>query len=257
MGVHGRVVEDLRDETGSLLDLLTGADLSAPTPAAGWTVQDQLNHLACFDDAAALAITDPDAFRAAAAELPAGDFPGVLAERQRGMPAAETDAWFRTARARFLELAAVHDGSTRLPWYGVTMSLTSSVTARIMETWAHGQDVADALGVHRAPTARLRHVCHLGVATRGHSFRIRGLPVPAADVAVELTAPDGGTWSWGSDVDGQRVTGPALDFCLLVTQRRHLADTALTAEGDTAAAWLRVAQAYAGVPGPGRPPLPR
>lgn len=253
MAVHAQVVADLRDETDSLLAVLDGASWDAPTPAAGWTVQDQVNHLAHFDDAASLAITDPAKFRAAAAELPAGDFPGVLAERYRGLAAAESDAWFRTARDRFLALAASHDGSTRLPWFGVTMSLTSSVTARIMETWAHGQDVADALGVRREPTARLRHVCHLGVVTRGHSFRLRGLPVPTADVAVELTAPDGSTWSWGSPVDGQQVTGPALDFCLLVTRRRHRTDTALTATGEVATAWLTVAQAYAGVPGPGRP----
>ena len=85
------------------------------------------------------------------------------------------------------------------------MSLSSAVTARLMETWAHGQDVADALGVARTPTARLRHVCHLGVATRGFSFRLRGLPVPVEDVAVELSGPDGALWTWGSARDGQRV----------------------------------------------------
>ena len=179
----------------------------------------------------------------------------MLVSRQRGMAPRASREWLRTARTAFLDLAAARDGGLRLPWYGVEMSLTSAVTARLMETWAHGQDVADALGVRREPTARLRHVCHLGVATRAFSFRLHGLPVPTEDIAVELSAPDGALWTWGSTRDGQRVAGPALDFCLLVTQRRHLADTALTVEGGVAAAWLRVAQAYAGGVGTGRRPM--
>ena len=154
------------------------ADWARATPAAGWSVQDQVNHLAWFDEAAALAVTDPAEFRAGAAGL-TGDFPDLLVSRQRGMaprprctgsgppgPPSWTSRPGTTARSGALVRRE--------------MSLTSSVTARLMETWAHGQDVADALGVTRAPTARLRHVCHLGVATRAHSFRLRGLPVPAS-----------------------------------------------------------------------------
>jgi uncharacterized protein (TIGR03084 family) len=254
---HEQVVTDLRDESADLLRILsplTAPDWARPTPAAGWSVQDQVNHLAWFDESAALAVTDPAEFSAGTAAL-TGDFPDLLVSRQRGMAPAATLDWFRTARDAYLAVAAAHDGGLRLPWYGATMSLTSSVTARLMETWAHGQDVADALGLVRTPTARLRHVCHLGVATRGHSFLIRGLPVPTTDVLVELSGPDGALWTWGSAADGQLVRGSALDFCLVVTQRRHLADTTLVADGPTAEAWLTVAQAYAGLPGPGRSPL--
>ena len=57
-------------------------------------------------------------------------------------------------------------------------------TARLMETFAHGRDVADALGAHaRAATARLRHVCHLGVRTRGFAYLINGA-AQAPDVAT-------------------------------------------------------------------------
>jgi uncharacterized protein (TIGR03084 family) len=254
---HEQVVDDLRDESTELLALLSplsDAGWARATPAAGWSVQDQVNHLAWFDESATLAVTDPAEFLAGLADL-TGDFPDVLVSRQRGMPPSTTLSWFRTARAAFLSVASAHDGASRLPWYGVEMSLTSSVTARLMETWAHGQDIADALGVTRTPTARLRHVCHLGVATRAHSFRIRGLPVPAEDVLVELSAPDGALWTWGSAADGQSVRGSALDFCLLVTQRRHRTDTALSTEGVVASTWLDHAQAYAGLPGPGRRPL--
>ncbi len=100
----------------------------------------------------------------------------------------------------------------------------------------------------RQPTARLRHVAHIGVRARPFSYAINERQLPPVDVYVGLDAPDGSTWEWGeSDVD--RVTGPALDFCLVVTQRRHLADVALTIEGPAATEWMSFAQAFAGAAG--------
>jgi uncharacterized protein (TIGR03084 family) len=128
-------------------------------------------------------------------------------------------------------------------------------TARLMETWAHGQDVADAFGVVRAPTDRLRHVAHLAVRARGFAYTVHGEEVPDAEVAVVLTAPDGTDWIWGDPDAPQRVTGPALDFCLLATRRRHRDDLALHATGPDADHWLAIIQAFAGPPGAGRPPV--
>ncbi len=136
------------------------------------------------------------------------------------------------------------------------MKPASMATARLMETWAHGQDVADALGVTREPTARLRHIAHLGLRTLGFAFTVHGLPAPERPVRLELTAPDGGAWAFGPADAQDVVTGPALDFCLLVTQRRHRDDLALTATGPVATAWLPIAQAFAGAPGNGRDPRP-
>ena len=127
-------------------------------------------------------------------------------------------------------------------------------TARIMETWAHGEDVADALGVVRPATDRLRHVAHLGVRTLGHGFAAHGRATPTSPVRVELLGPGGDTWSWGPADAADRLSGPARDFCLLVTQRRHRADLALVATGPVADEWLDVAQAFAGPPGVGREP---
>jgi uncharacterized protein (TIGR03084 family) len=123
-----------------------------------------------------------------------------------------------------------------------------------METWAHGQDIADALGVVRSPTDRLRHVAHIGVGARAFSFAAHGRSTPETPVRVELLAPGGETWTWGPPDAGDRVTGPAQDFCLVVTQRRHLDDSALLIEGPVAADWMSIAQAFAGPPGPGRQP---
>jgi uncharacterized protein (TIGR03084 family) len=255
----GALTADLAAESAELyevLSMLTEPAWNRETPAPGWTVHDQVTHLAYFDETAVLAATEPQRFRADADAIMAEgeDFPDRIAERYRGLSGPEVFAWLQRARRTYLDVFAALDPGTQLPWYGPPMSAASSVTARLMETWAHGQDVFDALGLTRRPTARLRHVAHLGVRTLGWSFRLRGLEAPETPVRVELTGPDGELWTWGPDDAGDRVTGTAEDFCLLVVQRRHRSQTALEATGSVADRWLDVAQAFAGVPGPGRPP---
>jgi uncharacterized protein (TIGR03084 family) len=132
------------------------------------------------------------------------------------------------------------------------MGLASFISARLMETWAHGQDVVDALGIQREPTDRLRHVAFLGVRARGFSYTANGLATPESDVRVELTGPSGDLWTWGDGTDS--IRGTALDFCLVVTQRRHIADTDLEIRGPLAEGWMEIAQSFAGPPGSGRQP---
>jgi uncharacterized protein (TIGR03084 family) len=254
-----RLISDLSAETAEFTAMVSGLDdngWQTPTPAVGWTIADQVSHLAFFDDAAVLSATDPAAFTdrfaasAASGELSTDE----IAASNRGRTGTELLTWFSTARRELLATFGALDPATRLPWFGPPMSAASSVTARVMETWAHGQDVADALGVDRVPTARLAHVAHLGVRALPYSFVVHELAVPAEPVRVELTSPDGELWTWGPADAADRVTGPALDFDLLVTQRRHWADTAVVADGPVATAWLGIAQAFAGPPGAGRVP---
>ncbi|AQZ60338.1 TIGR03084 family protein [[Actinomadura] parvosata subsp. kistnae] len=248
------LLTDLRAETASLealLQPLGESDWERPTPAEGWAVRDQVSHLAWFDDAAVLAATDPAAYRAALEGFTSVD---DIAASKRGLAPDELLAWFRASRARSLEVFATLGARDRLPWFGPDMSAASFVTARLMETWAHGQDVADALGVTRAPTARLRHVATMGVRARPYSFAVRGLPAPAEPVRVELVTPDGGTWTAGPAHAASLVRGTMLDFCLVVTQRIHLSDTGLEPVGESARAWMEIAQCFAGPPGKGRSP---
>jgi uncharacterized protein (TIGR03084 family) len=249
---------DLEAETESLIELLSVLrpnEWGLPTPAAGWSITDQVSHLAYFDDAATLAAIEPERFRHEATELLArgSNFTNLIAEKYRVLAPTELLAWFRRARAAYLATFANLEPGTRLPWYGPSMSAASSATARIMETWAHGMDVADALGVTPSPSDRLRHIAHLGVRTRSFSFEANHLQVPDVEIRVELIAPDGSIWTWGDQSAADRVEGSALDFCLVVTQRRHLDDTDVVATSSIAAQWLIVAQAFAGPPGPGRP----
>ena len=255
----GAICDDLAAEQADLDRLvapLDAAGWATPTPAEGWTVHDQVGHLAFFDHEARSALTDPEGFAAGLLEI-AGD-PGGYMDRSvgtgRAKPPTELLQWWRDERRQLLEAARAADPTMRVPWYGPPMSVASFVTARLMETFAHGQDVADALGVEREPTARLRHVAHLGVRARSFNYGQHGREVPAQEVRVELRAPDGSAWSWGPEGAPDRVTGDALDFCLVTTQRRHIDDTDLRVEGDLAREWMRIAQAFAGPPGPGRRP---
>ncbi|PYC76730.1 TIGR03084 family protein [Streptomyces tateyamensis] len=257
------VLADLRAEGAELDALVAGLDeagWTTPTPSPGWDIAYQVAHLAWTDEWSLRACRDPDGFHPAANELLVGvaEFEEIVdraAAAGAALPRAELLARWRAGRAAVsAALEAVPEG-TRLPWFGPPMKAASMATARIMETWAHGTDVADALGVARVPTGRLRHIAHLGVRTFGFAFAAHGLAVPTDPVRVELTGPDGQVWSWGPGEAADRISGPALDFCLLVTRRRHPDDLALSATGPTATAWLPVAQAFAGPPGEGRAPL--
>jgi uncharacterized protein (TIGR03084 family) len=253
------VCQDLMAETAELDQLLEPLDetgWATPTPAPEWAVRDQVTHLAYFDEAALLSMTDPDRFRKQRDEQrETGD--GIadrVALEYRGKPGRDVLAWLRRARADLVDTARSVDPSIRVPWYGPDMSAASSITARIMETWAHGQDVFDGLGVERAPTARLRHVAFLGVRAFANSYQTRGRPVPDVPVRVDLVAPGGAMWGFGPEGATDTVRGSALDFCLVVTQRRHLADTGLKVTGAVATEWMSIAQAFAGGPGAGRQP---
>lgn len=233
---------------------MRSADLDAATPAQGWSVRDTVAHLHGTDLDATVAASRPEEFRAGLERIPdVDDFVEAQVRRLRTAPAL-LDDWQRAFDVMLAAFAAVPPG-TKIPWYGPQMSPASFATARLMEYWAHGQDVVDALGAVRQPTSRLRHVAHLGVRTRGFAYVNRGLAPDSTPVAVELTAPDGTVWSFGDAGAAERVTGPALDLCLLVTQRRHRSDLSLVATGPAADTWLDLAQCFAGPPGPGRPPL--
>jgi uncharacterized protein (TIGR03084 family) len=254
------VLADLAAEGDRLAAVVADLDAAGwrtPTPATGWDVATQVAHLAWTDEVATLAarastpegkaawdevvlaaIDDPDGFVDASALEVARD-PELL------------DRWRRARTELATALTEVPRGE-KLPWFGPPMSPTSMATARFMETWAHGLDVHEALGIEPEESPRMRHVAHLGVRTRDFAFATRGLDVPAEEFRIDLAAPDGDVWSWGPEDAAQTVTGSAYDFCRLVTQRAHRADTDLVATGPDADRWLDVAQAFAGPPGAGR-----
>jgi uncharacterized protein (TIGR03084 family) len=249
------LLADLQAETDDLVRIVESAGplpdaLQRPTPAVPWSVGDTLGHLWFFDREARRAAVDPGGFSDDLTAM-AADVDGYMSRAlatAAGLGNRVLLEWL-AERSALVEALSDVPPSTRIPWYGPPMSAASSATARLMETWAHGQDIADALGIDRRPTDRLRHICHLGVRTRNFSYVVRGMSPPEGDVRVELAPPDGGEpWEFGPASTSDRIVGPALDFCLLVTQRRLPGDLALQVTGPAAAEWVSIAQAFAGSP---------
>jgi uncharacterized protein (TIGR03084 family) len=248
-----QICNDLAMEQQELDAVVANLDESGweiMTPFEGWEIKEQIRHLAYFENRAKLAASNQEAFKQWFEEMLQD--PNTMTKHVeatgKDLTAGGTLKWWREERRALLKVLAKMDRKKRLSWYGPALSAMSFATARLMETWAHGQDIVDALGIRRKPTERLRHIAHLGVSTLGWSYTNRKMEVPDTPVRVELTGPSGDIWSWGPAEAKDRVKGLAEDFCLVVVQRRHVADTDLIINGETAEQWMSIAQAYAGPP---------
>ncbi|WP_033292712.1 TIGR03084 family metal-binding protein [Amycolatopsis jejuensis] len=253
------ILRDLAAESKVADDLVAGLPADAwarPTPAEGWTVAHQIAHLEWTDAKALIAASRPGDWPAEVENLLkiGENYVDVGAAEGASLPPASLLSRWRAGRTALADALAVVPDGQKLPWYGPPMSAASMATARIMETWAHGQDLADALGVTREPTGRLWHIARFGTRTRDFAYKLHSLAPPAEEFRVELAAPDGSTWAFGPEDAEQRLTGGALGFCQVVTQRRHPDDTDLVATGADVEEWLGIAQAFAGPPGSGRKP---
>lgn len=245
-----QICADLEAEHAALDAVV--ADLSeerwkAATPAEGWDVKDTIVHLIQADIAARIAVTEPDRFVEIKHGIATSGFDQVFGSKS-DKTGQEILAWWREERQQMLEAFRSKGPKDRIPWFGPDMSALSFATARLMETWSHGRDVADTVGAAWEPTDRLRHVAHIGVSTRGWSYVNRGMEPPEGPVRVELVAPSGELWTWGPEDAADRLTGDAEEFCLVVTQRRRPEQTELRADGRLAEEWLGLAQAFAGPP---------
>jgi uncharacterized protein (TIGR03084 family) len=256
--------EDLRNEQQALDDIIAeiaDADWEKDTPAKGWAIRDQIAHLAFFDEKAKKTIIDPEGFKAELEEMMRNPqkFLDVMNKPAMSRTVPELKAWWRKERWDLVEALLPLDPRERVAWYGPPMSARSHATARMMETWAHGQDVADALGVKRPATDRLKHIAHLGYTTFKWSFVNHRMAVSDEQVRLELVSPSGELWTWGPDSSENLIKGPCEDFCLVVIQRRNVADTRLSVTGKTAGKWMSIAQCFAGPgtmgPDPGKFPL--
>jgi uncharacterized protein (TIGR03084 family) len=253
------VLADLQAEGDDLDILLAGLGQQqwrAQTPSPGWTIADQVGHLAASDESTVTAVRQPGEFAARKRAL-AANFDKAMdsaAAQFAAAAPAELIATWRSGRAAVISALASVPAGARVPWVVAPLSPATVASTRLMELVGHGQDIRDAVGAQWRPTDRIRHVAWLGLKTRDFAMANSGQAPPAGEFRVELTSPSGALWAWGPEDAAQRVSGPAADFCLLVTKRRHRADLALRAQGTEADSWLDVAQAYAGPPSAGRRP---
>ena len=264
-------VEDLKAEgiaLQSLLAGLTGTDWARPTPFKQWTPWDVVAHLHLSDQWAVASLQGPQAFKQSITPLLAAlnarkSLRDYTREHFHDRPGAEILASWRHCFDDLNRRLAGLDPKARLAWFGPDMGARSFVTARYMETWAHGQDIHDLLGQPRVYTDAIRAIATLGVKTYGFTFSNRRLPVPAPEPHVRLTAPSGAIWEWNPPSTTDRVEGLASEFCHVVTQGRNIADTQLAVTGEPARQWMAIAQCFAGppetppAPGTRLPPQPR
>ena len=235
----------------ALLQALDGAAWSEPTQFKQWTPDQILRHLHCWNEAADWAVHAPPAFQArleagrahARRGLSMRDFEKVVVNCN-GAALLERWATFALGMAHRWQLL---DPRQRVKWAGPTMSVRSSLTARQMETWAHGQAIFDMRGRDRPESARLLNIVVLGVNTFGWSHQVRGWDTPAHLPHLVLTGPMGEMWTFGEVGVSGVVRGLATDFAQVVTQTRHLLDTTLQVDGEVARRWMLNAQCFAGL----------
>jgi len=251
------VFADLAEESDALDGLVAGlkpAQWDLATPAPAWTIRHQVAHLASTAGIAAMAATSPAAL-SARLEGSSGDFDAALHAAMlpylQQPPRQLLQTWREERAAAISALAAVPPDQL-LPWLSRPMPAATLASAGIMEVFAHGQDIADAIGAARAHTDRIRHLVTFAAGNRDYAYHVRGLTPPGDEFRIELIAPSGARWTSGPANAADRITGPAADFCLLVTRRRHRDDLDVVATGPHASHWLDIAQAYRGAPGPGR-----
>lgn len=255
--------EDFRAEVQTLYAVLAGADPAVweePTAFKHYKTFDVIAHLHAFDKAAAESLKGPEAFLAYTRDFNAANARGddwtVFTRAWVGIDNGPEllEAW-RTYADTLADAFRTVDPKARVPWgRGPGMSARSSISARQMETWSHGQAVFDLMGVDRADGDRIRNIVVLGVNTYGFTFRNRGLPVPEPAPHVRLTAPSGAIWTFNDEGSDSRIEGTATEFCQVAAQTRNIADTGLTATGPAALAWAPIAQCFAGAPNDPPPP---
>ena len=254
--------QDFRDESDALYDVVSGLgaeDMEAATAFKGWTPTAIIRHLHVWNWAAHQSVADTPAF---------GEFIAAAMARVQdgGLPAFETDwldglagdALLQAWRQTYDEVAdgfAAADPKQRVKWAGPDMSALSSITARLMETWAHGQAIYDQQGIVRQNADRIRNIVQLGLNTYVWTFANRGVEAPGPLPQLILTGPSGAEWVYGEDNGAERIEGLAEEFCQVVTQTRNIDDTKLSVTGPNATAWMAKAQCFAGAaqdpPAPG------
>lgn len=248
--------EDFRaecDALAALIETFPPERFAAPTQFKGWTVDDVLAHLHYWNRAAHLSATDEDGFRALLAELLPGLAEAGLRKVENAAIAERGPALLALWRDYYREMAAAwadFDPKRRIAWVGPDMSIRSAITARQMETWAHGHEVFDLAGADRAESDRIKNIVTLGLNTFGWSFKVNGETPPDARPLLRLTAPSGAVWTLGEEsaAEAELIEGSALGFAQVVTQTRNVADTDIVARGPIATRWMAIAQCFAGPP---------
>lgn len=250
--LYTQLLEDLKAEHNYILDVLKSLkdfEFDVPSMAEGWSIKDQISHLAYFDDVASFAARNKEAFEEIKKKLSELDDP----MEEHLMIARSSDGryltdWFESAFWTLVQTYSKLDPSSEVPWFGPPMSAMSMLTARLMENWAHGYDILTALQKEPSRTDRLVHICYLGYRTISWSFIVNGLDPPKEDFYISVILPSKKQVTFGNQDAPNKIYGDAYELALVVTQRKNVNETSIQASGPSAQKWLSIAQAFAGAP---------
>ena len=254
--------QDFLDESEAIHSLvkdLTDEQMETETGFKSWTINAIIRHLHVWNMAAYWSLTDPERFHTFFREASSGLKPShslkdFEVEYLNGLSGQELLTQWRDFYQKMAPEFGAADPSMRVEWAGPSMSVRSSITARLMENWAHAQAIYDELGIKRENTDRIRNIVMIGLNTYGWTFKVNGEEAPEPVPYLKLTAPSGEVWEYGDPSDEECIEGQAEEFCQVVTQTRNIADTELQVTGSNASRWMEIAQCFAG--GAEKPPAP-
>jgi uncharacterized protein (TIGR03084 family) len=202
-------------QLASILGRLPDAEFAQPTLFKGWTIDNIIRHLHVWNIAADLSLINETAFTDLMGQMAAGVRGGRLPDFEAAYLGNISGQELREAWTETYKNVAQHfgdaDPKSRLKWVGPEMSVISSITARLMETWSHAQAIYDVLGVERIDTDRIGNIVRLGVNTYGFTWKNRRMEPPGPMPRLHLTAPSGAVWEYGEGEDF--ITGSATEFC--------------------------------------------
>ncbi len=242
------------------LQSISDRDWKRPTPAAGWTIQDQVSHLAAVESMAAEVIAEGPERLAREDITSVDEWTARGVARGRGKRHQEIIEWWRFARADVVEALSRLEASDRVTWIYGDMGARTFATLRLMETWAHGLDIKAAILGRITPlaeeeleegaedpladTPRLRHVAWLAQRTLRFAFAEAGEEFPTQGIRVEVMGPRYQAWRFGPEETDQVVRGKAGEWCRVAVRRQRAEETGLKALGRYAETALRVVRAY-------------
>jgi uncharacterized protein (TIGR03084 family) len=252
------ILSDLVAEQQALDQFLQGIherDWKRKTSARGWTIMDTVNHLAYSETFGARAIVEGQAFIDAAAITDIDEWADRGVRQGKGKRYQEVIEWWRNGRASVVDALSRMTTDDRVAWLVNDVGAKTFATLRLMETWAHGLDIKDAMADKIRPveegeddpladTPRLRHVAWLAHRMLPYAFRQAGEAFPESGIRVELMGPRYARWVYGPPEAPDVIKGVASEWCRVAVHRLDVAYTGLKAIGDGAETALRIVRAY-------------
>ena len=225
-----------------------------PTSAPGWSIKDVVSHLAYTERFAAQVLADGSSVVKKAKVTDIDTWTALGITEGREMRYQQVIEWWRNSRADVVDALSRMEGTERVAWIDGDMSARAFATLRLMETWAHGLDVKDAMeGLltydeeeedPTLDTSRIRHVAWLAHRMLPYAFAEAGEDYPESGIRLELMGPQYARWVYGPEDAPDIIKGIASEWCRIAVQRMDHSTASLKTEGEKAETAIMVVRTY-------------